>query len=170
LPSSSSSSLPSPSSSSSSSSSSGSWRSRTSAATDRSERPELGHSGCILLISNGSPRSPWQRSDNGRCTERQQTVMRIVKAGVLYFVLVFGAGFVLGTTRTTTPRSPHIGTPLCNRTCFSRRPDRSITSDVASPRELPGQPCPTVRLDERYATNAKNVNFMQSIFAFLLHL
>ena len=45
--------------------------------------------------------------------------MRIVKAGVLYFVLVFGAGFVPGTTRTTTPRSPHIGSPLCNRTCWS---------------------------------------------------
>jgi type IV secretory pathway TrbD component len=30
----------------------------------------------------------------------QQTVMRIVKAGVLYFALVFGAGFVLGTIRT----------------------------------------------------------------------
>ena len=26
--------------------------------------------------------------------------MRIVKAGVLYFALVFGAGFVLGTIRT----------------------------------------------------------------------
>ena len=35
------------------------------------------------------------RSDNGRRTERQQNVMAILKAGVLYFVLVFGAGFVL---------------------------------------------------------------------------
>ena len=26
--------------------------------------------------------------------------MRILKAGVLYFMLVFGAGFVLGTIRT----------------------------------------------------------------------
>lgn len=41
-----------------------------------------------------------KRSDNGRRTERQQNVMPIVKAGVLYFALVFGAGFVLGTVRT----------------------------------------------------------------------
>ena len=41
-----------------------------------------------------------KRSDNGRRTERQQNVMPIVKAGVLYFALVFGAGFVLGTIRT----------------------------------------------------------------------
>jgi hypothetical protein len=33
-------------------------------------------------------------------SETQQTVMRILKAGVLYFALVFGAGFVLGTIRT----------------------------------------------------------------------
>jgi hypothetical protein len=33
-------------------------------------------------------------------TERQQTVMPILKAGVLYFGLVFGVGFVLGTIRT----------------------------------------------------------------------
>jgi hypothetical protein len=30
----------------------------------------------------------------------QQTIMQILKAGVLYFALVFGAGFVLGTVRT----------------------------------------------------------------------
>jgi len=41
-----------------------------------------------------------KRSDNGRRTERQQNVIPIVKAGVLYFALVFGAGFVLGTVRT----------------------------------------------------------------------
>ena len=32
--------------------------------------------------------------------EKQQNVMPILKAGVLYFALVFGAGFVLGTIRT----------------------------------------------------------------------
>lgn len=31
---------------------------------------------------------------------RQQNVMPILKAGVLYFALVFGAGFILGTIRT----------------------------------------------------------------------
>ncbi len=41
-----------------------------------------------------------KRCDNGRRTERQQNVMPIVKAGGLYFALVFGAGFVLGTVRT----------------------------------------------------------------------
>ena len=38
-------------------------------------------------------------SDNGR-TERQENVVRILQAGVLYFVLVFGTGFVLGAVRT----------------------------------------------------------------------
>ena len=33
-------------------------------------------------------------------TKRQQNVMSILKAEVLYFALVFGAGFVLGTIRT----------------------------------------------------------------------
>ena len=51
-------------------------------------------------MPNGTPRSLWQRSDNGHRTERQQTVMSILKAGALYFALVFGAGFVLGTVRT----------------------------------------------------------------------
>ena len=51
-------------------------------------------------MSNGTPRSLWQPSDNGRRTERQQNVMPIPKTGVLYFELVFGAGFVLGTIRT----------------------------------------------------------------------
>jgi hypothetical protein len=37
--------------------------------------------------------------------------MRIVKAGVLYFALVFGAGFVLGTIRTLWV-VPRIGTRM----------------------------------------------------------
>ena len=41
--------------------------------------------------------------------ERQQTVMTILKAGVLYFALVFGAGFVLGTIRTLWV-VPRVGT------------------------------------------------------------
>jgi hypothetical protein len=45
---------------SSSSSSSGSCRRRTSAATDRSEGSASEHSGCILLMFNGTPRSFWQ--------------------------------------------------------------------------------------------------------------
>jgi len=36
----------------------------------------------------------------GVALERIQIVMPILKAGVLYFALVFGAGFVLGTIRT----------------------------------------------------------------------
>ena len=32
-------------------------------------------------------------------TKRQRAVMQLLKAGVLYFVLVFGAGFVLGPIR-----------------------------------------------------------------------
>ena len=62
-------------------------------------------------MSNGSPRSPWQRSNNGRGTERQQTVMPILKAGVLYFGLVFGVGFVLGTIRTLWV-VPRVGTRM----------------------------------------------------------
>lgn len=34
-----------------------------------------------------------------RCTERLQGVILILKAGVLYFAIVFGAGFVLGSIR-----------------------------------------------------------------------
>jgi len=45
----------------------------------------------------------------GRSTERQQNVMPILKAGVLYFALVFGAGFVLGTVRTIWV-VPRVGT------------------------------------------------------------
>jgi hypothetical protein len=35
-------------------------RRRTSAATGRSEGSESGPSGCILLMSNRTPRTPWQ--------------------------------------------------------------------------------------------------------------
>ncbi len=42
--------------------------------------------------------------------ERQQhTLMRILKAGLLYFALVFGAGFALGTIRTVWV-VPRVGT------------------------------------------------------------
>ena len=51
------------------------------------------------------------RSDNGRRTERQQNVLPILKAGVLYFALVFEAGFVLGTIRTLWI-VPRLGTRL----------------------------------------------------------
>jgi hypothetical protein len=37
--------------------------------------------------------------------------MQILKAGVLYFVVVFGAGFVLGTIRTLWV-VPHVGTRM----------------------------------------------------------
>jgi hypothetical protein len=39
------------------------------------------------------------------------TIMKILKAGVLYFVVVFGAGFVLGTIRTLWV-VPHVGTRI----------------------------------------------------------
>jgi hypothetical protein len=39
----------------------------------------------------------------------QQTIMQILKAGVLYFALVFGAGFVLGAVRTLWV-VPRVGT------------------------------------------------------------
>ena len=71
MSSSSSSSSPLPSSCSSSSSASGSCRRRISEGTESSEESESGHSGCILLMSNGTPRSLWQRSDKGQRTERQ---------------------------------------------------------------------------------------------------
>jgi len=38
-------------------------------------------------------------------------LMQILKAGVLYFALVFGAGFVLGTIRTLWV-APRVGTRL----------------------------------------------------------
>jgi len=49
---------------------------------------------------NGTPRA------NRKCIENEpralggSDVMQILKAGVLYVALVFGAGFVLGTVRT----------------------------------------------------------------------
>ena len=63
---------------------------------------------------NGTPRSLWQPSDNGRRTERQQNVMPIPKTGVLYFDLVFGAGFVLGTIRTLWI-APRLGTRMAEK-------------------------------------------------------
>jgi hypothetical protein len=54
----------------------------------------------MLLMPNGTLVRLGNRSDNGRRTERQESIMRILQAGVLYFVLVFGAGFVLGFIRT----------------------------------------------------------------------
>lgn len=41
----------------------------------------------------------------------QQTTMQILKAGVLYFALVFGTGFVLGTIRTLWV-IPYVGTRM----------------------------------------------------------
>jgi hypothetical protein len=40
-----------------------------------------------------------------------QTTVQILKAGALYFALVFGAGFVLGTVRTLWV-VPRIGTRM----------------------------------------------------------
>lgn len=44
-------------------------------------------------------------------TVRHQTVKQIMKAGILYFALVFGAGFVLGAIRTLWV-VPRIGTRM----------------------------------------------------------
>ena len=41
----------------------------------------------------------------------RQTIMQTVKAGVLYFALVFGTGFVLGTVRTLWV-VPRVGTRM----------------------------------------------------------
>ena len=41
--------------------------------------------------------------------EMRHTIMQILRAGVLYFVLVFGAGFVLGIVRTLWV-VPRVGT------------------------------------------------------------
>jgi hypothetical protein len=45
----------------------------------------------------------------GGALKNSKTVMTILKAGVLYFALVFGAGFVLGTIRTLWV-VPRVGT------------------------------------------------------------
>jgi len=59
---------------------------------------------------NGTPVTPCANAVIiGRRTERQQNVMPIVKAGVLCFALVFGAGFALGTVRTLWV-VPRVGT------------------------------------------------------------
>ena len=42
-------------------------------------------------------------------TQSAKRVMQVMKAGVLYFALVFGAGFVLGTVRTLWV-VPRVGT------------------------------------------------------------
>ena len=58
----------------------------------------------VVLVARGSVATM-------RGVERQQTVMTILKAGVLYFALVFGAGFVLGTIRTLWV-VPRVGTRI----------------------------------------------------------
>jgi hypothetical protein len=54
-----------------------------------------------------------RRSQEGetRRTGRQQALMKILKSGALYFVIVFGAGFVLGPIRTLWA-VPHFGTRM----------------------------------------------------------
>jgi hypothetical protein len=43
---------------------------------------------------------PGQRSDEAQDNSRADDHMRTLEAGILYFALVFGAGFALGTIRT----------------------------------------------------------------------
>ena len=66
--------------------------------------------GSLLAPSPAEERST---TDVRPAAERQrgQNVMRILKAGVLYFVLVFGTGFVLGTIRTLWV-VPRLGTRM----------------------------------------------------------
>lgn len=50
------------------------------------------------MPSVGLHREALSEHDTGP-TERQRAVMQVLKAGAFYFVLVFGAGFVLGPIR-----------------------------------------------------------------------
>ena len=55
---------------------------------------------------------PLQAQCRARCTDSDsENFMRILKAGGLYFLLVFGAGFVLGTIRTLWV-VPRLGTRM----------------------------------------------------------
>jgi hypothetical protein len=54
----------------------------------------------MLLMSNGTPRPHWQTQRQWAAHSDNKNAMPIVKAGVLYFALVFGTGFLLGTVRT----------------------------------------------------------------------
>jgi hypothetical protein len=54
----------------------------------------------MLLMSNGTPLPHWQTQRQRAAHPDNKNVMPIVKAGVLYFALVFGTGFLLGTVRT----------------------------------------------------------------------
>jgi hypothetical protein len=54
----------------------------------------------MSLKKEGSgPSNRTSEEDEKRHTRRRQAIMRIMKAGILYFALVFGAGFVLGPIR-----------------------------------------------------------------------
>jgi hypothetical protein len=62
----------------------------------------------LRLVAFGNVVAMWR-------TERQQNVMPILKAGALYFALVFGAGFVLGTIRSLWI-VPRLGTRMSELT------------------------------------------------------
>ena len=71
-----------------------------------------------VLRSGSSARFPAIRERNN------EIVMQIVKAAVLYFALVFGAGFMLGTIRTlwVVPR------PMLSNTPAKRASSTAISS------------------------------------------
>jgi len=58
---------------------------------------------------------------------RRQPVMQLVKPGAIYFALVFGAGFVLGTVRTLWVVPVSVRLSLC----------RTLTSFLVSAQEQP---------------------------------